>query len=152
MKKLLIFAAVLFGCGIARAQTALTTPAFPLTTPAFPLTTTALPLAAKINASKTVYRDFTLYRYASDGIVYKEYYNNHGRWLHTVLSYAGGQLPSSIRDRISAKHDDYSISWVDEIRSPGQLPVYRVELNSCKKLLIVQVNDSEMAQEAEYEK
>ena len=137
MKKLLILAAVLIGCHLAQAQTG--------------LTSTALPVAAKINANKTVYRDFTLYRYSTDDIGYKAYYNNHGKWLHTILSYNESHLPASVRDRIRSAYDDYAISWVDEIRAPGQRPVYRVELNSFRKFLIVQVNDDEMAQEAEYE-
>src|ERR1700744_6541501 len=130
MKKLLILAAVLFGCSIAHAQTG--------------LATTALPLAAKINANKTVYKDFTLYRYSADGIAYKAYYDNRGGWLHTILSYEEGNLPASVRDRIISDYGDYTISWVDEIRAPGQSPLYRVELKGCRKLLVVQVNDEDM--------
>ena len=137
MKKLLILAALLIGCGIVEAQMG--------------LATTALPLAAKINANKTVYRDFTLYRYSADGIFYKAYYNNHGVWLHTILSYAEGNLPAAVRDRINRAYGNYTISWVDEIRAPDQLPLYRVELNSCRKFLVVQVNEEDMEQEAEYQ-
>jgi hypothetical protein len=137
MKKLLVLAAVLIGCYMAQAQTG--------------LTATALPLAAKINANKTVYRDFTLYRYSADGVAYKEYYDNHGRWLHTILSYEEGHLAASVRDRVNSSYGDYSISWVDEIREPGQSPLYRVELKGYRNLLVVQVNDEDMEQEAEYE-
>ncbi len=136
MKKLLILAAVLFGCHMAQAQMG--------------LATTALPLAAKINANKTVYRDFTLYRYSTDGVIYKAYYNNRGGWLYTILSYAEGNLPASIRNRVNSAYDNYRITWVDEIRAPGRAAVYRVQLNSCHKFVIVQVNEEEMAQEAEY--
>jgi hypothetical protein len=136
MKKLLILAALLIGCGIVEAQMG--------------LATTALPLAAKTNANKTVYGDFTLYRYSADGIFYKAYYDNRGVWLHTILSYAEGNLPASVRDRIRSAYGNYTISWVDEIRAPDQLPLYRVELNSSHKFVIVQVSEEEMAQEAEY--
>ena len=137
MKKLLILAALLIGCSIVEAQMG--------------LATTALPLAAKINANKTVYRDFTLYRYSADGVFYKAYYDNRGVWLHTILSYAEGNLPASVKDRIRSAYGHYTISWVDEIRAPDQLPLYRVELNNSRKFLVEQVNEEDMEQEAEYE-
>src|ERR1700744_3017082 len=137
MKKLLILAVALIGCYMAKAQTG--------------LATTTLPLAVKINADKTVYRDFTLYRYSADGINFKAYYNNRGGWLHTILSYEKGSLPASIRNRISGAYDDYRISWVDEIRAPGQPALYRVQLNGCHKFVILQVTEEDMQKEVEYE-
>ena len=136
MKKLLILAVALIGYSITEAQTG--------------LTSTALPLAAKINANKTAYPDFTLYSYSADDVAYKEYYDNRGRWLHTILSYEEGHLPASVRDRVNSSYGDYSISWVDEIRAPGQSPLYRVELKGYRNLLVVQVDDEDMEQEAEY--
>lgn len=137
MKHLLILAALLTGCIISRAQSG--------------LTANTLPLAAKFNASKSVQKDFTMYRYWADNIDHKVYYNNRGGWLYTILSYDEGKLPSSIKSRVKKEYDDYRISWVDEIRSPGHQTVYRVQLNSCTKLVVVQVDDDEMQQEAEYD-
>lgn len=137
MKHLLILAALLIGCMYSRAQST--------------LAANTLPLAAKLNASKTVYKDFTLYRYSADNIDHKVYYNLRGAWLYTILSYDERGLPSPIKSRIKSDYDDYRISWVDEIRSPGHQPVYRVQLNSCTRLVIVQVDEEEMVQEAEYD-
>jgi hypothetical protein len=135
MKKLLFLVAVLIGYTTTYAQSA----------------SVALPLAAKMNASKTVYKDFTLYRYSADGINYKLYYNNNGAWHHSILSYDGGSLASSIQDEIKTVYNNYNISWVDELRYPDQSAVYRVQLKKDKKLVIVQVNEDEMEKEAEYE-
>lgn len=137
MKKLLILAALLTGCGFAEAQKG--------------FATTALPPAAEIGADTTVYRQFTLYRYSADGIAYKVYYNNRRRWLHTVLSYDESHLPASVRDRISSVYCNYRIYWVDEIRAPGESPLFRVELEGCRRLLVVLVNEEDIEQEAEYE-
>jgi hypothetical protein len=149
MKKLLFLVAVLIGYTIARGQSA----SMGLASTSFAPTalTTALPVAARLNANKTVYKDFTLYRYSADGINYKLYYNNRGAWHHSILSYDGASLPASIQDEIRTVYNNYNISWVDELRYPDQAAVYRVQLKKGKKLVIVQVNEDEMEKEAEYE-
>ncbi len=137
MKQSLILAAVLISFSIAKAQPW--------------LATTALPLAVKMNANKTVYKDFTLYRYSADGIAYKLYYDNRGKWLHSILSYDGSSLPAPITDQIKTDYGNYAISWIDELRYPGQMAVYRVQLKKDNKTVIVQANGEEMEREAEYE-
>ena len=141
--KHLLLVAVLIGCTIARGQS----PSVARGQSA----SVALPVAARLNANKTVYKDFTLYRYSLDGINYKLYYNNRGTWHHSILSYDGASLPASIGDEIKTVYNNYNISWVDELRYPGQAAVYRVQLKKGKKLVIVQVNEEEMEKEAEYE-
>jgi DNA gyrase/topoisomerase IV subunit B len=136
MKKLIVFAAITITCHMAQAQTE--------------LAMTALPLVVKASATKLVYKDFSVLSYANDGIGYRTYYNKRGSLLHTILSYKEDKLKASVRDRIINAYDEYQISWVDEIRTPDNGTVYRVQLKGLRKLLIVDVTDQDMLQEAEY--
>jgi hypothetical protein len=104
-------------------------------------------------AERSVLKDRTiLFAWNEDGAHYKAFFTRGGVWLNTVISYEEGGLPATVKDLIRSRYADLRISFVDEVQTPGQEPVYRVQLQDEKRLVIVKVAGEEMEKEAEYRK
>jgi hypothetical protein len=93
-----------------------------------------------------------VFTWNEDGAWFRAFYTGGGTWLHTVRSYTEAGLPAAVKDRVRSVYYDLRISFVDEVRTPGQNTVYRVQLQNDEKMIIIKVNDDEMEKEAEYEK
>jgi hypothetical protein len=85
-----------------------------------------------------------------EGVRYRAFFTAGGTWLHTLVSYEQALLPSSVRALVRGAWHELRISYVDEVRTPGQATVYRVQLTDDKKLVIVKVAGNEIEKEAEY--
>ena len=86
------------------------------------------------------------------GARYRAFFTEGGVWQHTLVSYEGGQLQAGVRNLIRRTYSDLPIYYVDEVRTPGENTVYRVQLQDEKKLVIVKVSGDEMEKEVEYRK
>ena len=93
-----------------------------------------------------------LIRFQSNGKLYKAFFNNSGVWMHTVCSYEEPYLPSAVRDLVKRTYSNLKITFVDEIQTPGLEPVYRVQLQDDKKIVIVKVCGDEMEVDQEFER
>jgi hypothetical protein len=94
-----------------------------------------------------------LLRFSDKGIVFKVFYSPSGEWLHTVASYdKGALLPADVRASITKAFPALAVSYVDEVQNPDEPPVYRIQLQDDKQLVIVKVKEGEMETEAALQK
>jgi len=93
-----------------------------------------------------------LIRFYNNGKLYKAFFSNSGVWLHTVCSYEEPYLPSAVRDLVKRTYSNLKITFVDEVQTPGMEPVYRVQLQDDKKIVIVKVSGDEMEVDQEFDK
>jgi|GEM_PF-1137486 len=93
-----------------------------------------------------------LIRFYNNGKLYKAFFTNSGVWMHTVCSYEEPYLPSSVRNLVKGTYTNLKITFVDEIQTPGLEPVYRVQLQDDKKIVIVKVCGDEMEVDQKFEK
>jgi hypothetical protein len=85
-----------------------------------------------------------------DGARYRAFFTAGGTWLHTLVSYENALLPAKVGTLVKGTYHNLRISFVDEVRTPGQPTVYRIQLEDNQKLVIVNVAGDEMEKEAEY--
>jgi hypothetical protein len=103
------------------------------------------------NVERSELKDKTvLLAWKEDGARYRAFFTAGGTWLHTLVSYEEALLPAKVSALVRGSYHDLRISYVDEVRSPGQTTVYRIQLQDNKKLVIVNVAGDEMEKEAEY--
>jgi len=89
------------------------------------------------------------FEFADRGMKTRVFYTAGGVWLYTVVSYEEGFLSKDVRDVVKRAYYDMAITYVDEVRSPGADPVYRVQLQNSDRLVIVKVRGDEMEVERE---
>jgi hypothetical protein len=93
-----------------------------------------------------------LFRFYSNGKLYKAFFSKSGVWLHTVCSYEEAGLPREVRSLVKRTYYDLAITFVDEVETPGADPVYRVQLQDDKKIVIVKVCGDEMEVDQTFDK
>jgi hypothetical protein len=113
--------------------------------------TSNLPATSAIaGANVTILKDQTiLVRYVQNDIAYKAFYDKNGAWLHTVASYGETSLPESTRRLVKRSWHGWNITYVDEVQSPGEVTVYRVQVKHDKRLVILRVAGDEIVTEKE---
>ena len=92
-----------------------------------------------------------LFRFYENGILNRAFYSSNGTWLHTVSSYEEAQLPKNIRGMVNGRYYDFKITFVNEVLSPDTKPVYLVQLQDAKKILIVKMNEEEIEEVQEFQ-
>jgi hypothetical protein len=139
MKNIVISAAIMLtGMTAANAQNSL----------ASHLPATAAATVAGANV--TVLKDQTLLvRYTQNGVSYKAFYDKNGIWLQSVASYGEALLPVSVRRLVQSGWHGWNIAYVDEVQTPGALPVYHIQVKHDNRLTILRVSDDEMETERE---
>jgi hypothetical protein len=83
---------------------------------------------------------------------YAAFFSVGGSLLRTVISYETDGLPTQVRDRVRSNYPDLRISYVNEVRTPGQDNVYRVQLEDDKQLVIMRATEDEMVEDQRYAK
>jgi hypothetical protein len=67
------------------------------------------------------------------------YYDKHGYWLYTLLSYPGYDLPQPMKKELMDNFKCYQISSVNEVRSNNYDPVYVVNIENDDNIKVVKV-------------
>ncbi len=75
-------------------------------------------------------------------VVTRVFYNNHGNWQYTLLSYPGSGLSVDVKHRIQDYFDTYHIDYVNEIRSENADPVYVMDLENEGHIKVIRVDDN----------
>lgn len=68
------------------------------------------------------------------------FYDQHGNWQYTLLSYPPSVLAKSVTDLISENFHGYRISFVNEIRTDDQEPTYVINLENEDHIKVVYVS------------
>jgi hypothetical protein len=72
------------------------------------------------------------------------YYDPRGYWRYTVISYPPSDLLNSIRYRIMDNFDGNEISYVNEILSQNNDPVYMVNIENVSNIKVIRVSDDDI--------
>ncbi|MDP4151232.1 MAG: hypothetical protein Q8927_12005 [Bacteroidota bacterium] len=157
MKNTIITAAsILFVMGSANAQNNLVASAHPAASAragaqVIHLNSAGLATQVDGDVDRSELKDKTvLLSWNEEGARYRAFFTAGGNWLHTLVSYEKDLLPARVRDIVRGTYHDLPIVYVDELRTPDQATVYRVQLQDDKKLVIVKVAGDELEKEAEF--
>ena len=71
------------------------------------------------------------------------YYNNNGRWMHTIKRYSEQQLPKSIRHMVKSTYYDYDIICAEEIEVNQQV-IFLVHVKGKNNSKTIRISDDEM--------
>jgi hypothetical protein len=72
------------------------------------------------------------------------YYDPRGYWRYTVISYPPSYLSNNIRYRIMDNFDGNEISYVNEILSKNNDPVYMVNIENVSNIKVIRVSDDDI--------
>jgi hypothetical protein len=108
--------------------------------------------APAVKESYTLKDKSIVFRFYSNGKLYMAFFSKNGGWLHTVCSYEEPYLPSAVRNLVKGGYPGLKITYVDEVQTPGLEPVYRVQMQDEKKIVIVKVSGEEMEVDQAFEK
>ncbi|MES1216242.1 MAG: hypothetical protein ABUT20_12070 [Bacteroidota bacterium] len=82
-------------------------------------------------------------RFEANGVDYKAFYDEGGRWYSTVLTYQQSKLPKDVLKLVRSTYYDYSIYVVNEI-IVGEKTAYLVKIESEDNFKSIRVIDGEM--------
>lgn len=68
------------------------------------------------------------------------FYDQHGNWQYTMLSYPPSVLTKSVKELISENFHGYQISFVNEIRADNQDPTYVINVENEDHIKVVYVS------------
>jgi len=71
--------------------------------------------------------------------VNRVFYDSRGYWQFTLVSYQPSELKMHIRQQISDQFEGYRITYVNEIQSAYDQPVYMVNLENAGNIKVVKV-------------
>jgi hypothetical protein len=78
------------------------------------------------------------------GIDYRVDFDKNGNWLSTIRNYDKMKLPMDVRHLINESYNDYSITLVQEIETPGNRLTFLVHLDGKKDMIQVSVSGDEV--------
>src|SRR5258708_21956681 len=83
-----------------------------------------------------------------ENTVDRVFYDSRGYWQFTLVSYLPSELKPNIRQQISDEFEGYRITYVNEIQSAYDEPIYMVNIENAGniKVLKVTVDDIEVKQ------
>ena len=67
------------------------------------------------------------------------FYDNQGFWQYTLKGYLPACLAKNVKDRVAAHFSQYHISYVNEILSEENEPVYVINIENATSVKIIQV-------------
>ena len=71
--------------------------------------------------------------------VNRVFYDSRGYWQFTLISYQPSELKMYIRQQISDQFEGYRITYVNEIQSAYDEPIYMVNLENAGNIKVVKV-------------
>jgi len=84
-----------------------------------------------------------LAKFKADAVETRVFYDPHGRWSSTILTYAEDKLPAHIRSKVKSTYYDYTIYLVHEI-TIGDNTVYLVSMQDKTRIKTIRVTDENM--------
>jgi hypothetical protein len=72
------------------------------------------------------------------------FYDSRGYWQFTLISYEPSELKMNIRQQVSDQFEGYRITYVNEIQSAYDEPIYMVNLENAGNIKVVKVNGDDI--------
>ena len=102
------------------------------------------------NASWGNMQDESIYCVFQQGkISNRVFYDKHGYWLFTMISYQPSVLAKKVTELVSENFHGYKITYVNEIRSDSEVPVYMINIEDGNNIKVIRVfgEDIEISQD-----
>ncbi|HET7001216.1 MAG TPA: hypothetical protein VFI33_07905 [Puia sp.] len=72
------------------------------------------------------------------------FYDSRGYWQFTLVSYLPSELKSNIRQQISDEFEGYRITYVNEIQSAYDEPIYMVNIENAGNIKVLKVTGDDI--------
>jgi hypothetical protein len=81
------------------------------------------------------------------------HYDRRGNWICTISGYEDRRLPEEIKEAVQNHYEGYRITFVNQIISKADLPIYIINIESWTEIKVIRVigDDIEVRQELEKE-
>jgi hypothetical protein len=77
-------------------------------------------------------------------MVNRVFYDEHGYWQYTLISYPPSSLTKTIKEKILNNFGGYKITYVNEIRSENYEPVYMISMENEDNIKIIRISGDDM--------
>jgi hypothetical protein len=84
--------------------------------------------------------------------VNRVFYDKHGYWRYTVLSYPGYDLPEKVKEQVMDNFKCYQITSVNEVRAENIDPVYVVNIENNDHIKVISIFGDEIELKQDLEK
>jgi hypothetical protein len=85
-------------------------------------------------------------------VVTRVFYDKHGNWRYTLLSYPGYELPKNVKATVTDYFKCYQVSSVTEVQSNETAPVYVVNIENDDNIKVIRVFGDEIQVQQELDK
>jgi hypothetical protein len=72
------------------------------------------------------------------------FYDSRGYWQFTLVSYLPSELKMNIRQEVADQFEGYRITYVNEIQSAYDQPIYMINLENAGNIKVVKVSDDDV--------
>ena len=72
------------------------------------------------------------------------FYDSRGYWQFTLISYLPSELKMHIRKQIADQFEGYRITYVNEIQSAYDEPIYMVNIENAGNIKVLKVTDDDI--------
>jgi len=79
-----------------------------------------------------------------ENTVDRVFYDSRGYWQFTLISYLPSKLKKNISQQISDQFEGYSITYVNEIQSAYDEPIYMVNIENAGNIKVVKVSGDDI--------
>ena len=79
-----------------------------------------------------------------ENTVNRVFYDNRGYWQFTLISYLPSELKMPIRQQISDQFEGYRITYVNEIQSAYDEPIYMVNIENAGNIKVLKVSGDDI--------
>jgi hypothetical protein len=80
------------------------------------------------------------------------FYDKHGYWKYTLMSYPGSELPKSVKEQVTGYFKCYQVTSVTEVRARNIEPVYVVNIENDDNIKVIRVYGDEIEVQQDLEK
>ena len=84
--------------------------------------------------------------------VNRVFYDKHGNWKYTLLSYPGYELPKNVKATVTDYFKCYQVSSVTEVQSHDIAPVYVVNIENDDNIKVIRVFGDEIEVQQDLDK
>jgi hypothetical protein len=116
---------------------------------------------AHFNANYSGARDAAWYNLAKNNmycvfhsgkVVNRVFYDSRGFWQYTLMGYPSSALSEDVKDQVNYAFDGYRITWVNEIRSTQDKPVYVINIENENHIKVIRIAGDDIEERESYNK
>lgn len=85
-------------------------------------------------------------------VINRVFYDIRGYWLYTLMGYPASGLAQEVKDQVNYNFDGYHITWVSEVRSNQDKPVYIINIENENHIRVIRVAGDDIEEQMELNK